>query len=72
MYKNLIRELEGRGLSLFYVSKIIGIPYNHLIDKLNGRMEFTNSEITKIFDLISDKGTDDYFDYLFSVPGIHN
>jgi len=72
MYTNLIKELEKRGINLFHLSKILKIRYRDLVDKLNGRKAFTNEEIKNIFDLISDKGSDDYFEYLFSNLHIYN
>ena len=72
MYENLIKVLEERGISPYIAAKFVGTKYCDFIDKLNGENDFTDVEIRRLFDLISDKGSDDFFDYLFSGKRIHH
>ena len=72
MYENLIKVLEERGISPYIAAKVVGTKYCDFIDKLNGENDFTDVEIRRLFDLISDKGSDDFFDYLFSGKRIHH
>lgn len=48
MFRNLSIEMARNGLTAKDVSRMVGMDYNTLLNKLNGKMEFTCGEAVKI------------------------
>ena len=52
MYPNLYAELARRGKTKRDLAAMISMPYSTLLDKLNGRTQFTLAETVKIKEAI--------------------
>ena len=53
MYRELLGEIVKRGLSKKELAKEIGITEKTLFNKLNGKSDFTWSEIKKIRNIVA-------------------
>jgi plasmid maintenance system antidote protein VapI len=65
MFSNLLAELTRENIPIKEFAKKIGVTEKSARNKLNGKTEFTLSEIQKTFDLFPDLK----MDYLFQKKG---
>ncbi len=49
----LLREIiERSGFKIRYIAEVCGLTYNGLLNKINGKTEFTTQEIITMTDLL--------------------
>ncbi|HUM44362.1 MAG TPA: helix-turn-helix transcriptional regulator [Fervidobacterium sp.] len=62
MFPNLKAEMARNNIKSMTLAEILGISYDSVINKINGKTDFTRSEIFKIRDTLF---PDLSLDYLF-------
>lgn len=60
MFPNLFAELARRGWTLKILAEQAGIPYPSLLNKANGKTEFTRSEMCSIKRIVAPQLTMDF------------
>ena len=65
MHKNLLEEMEKKGISYIKLSKLTDIKYDNLIAKIRGKVEFTRSELNRIAKVLKNDASEKEFEELF-------